>query len=200
MADDRIEFPALQLVERHVLLLGDALVDSIEGWTLTRVAAADAIAGAALPEDATHAVICLEGSRAIAESGLLEGEPAAYRQSLALLSQAADAFEQQLRALIDTAQVARLPVLVCTLPLPRYADDQLQQAATAALAIFNDRVARAAFAARLALADLRLVFAEPGDYSGELDLSAAGGRKLAELLGRALAEVDAGGGRSRVFI
>jgi hypothetical protein len=71
--------------------------------------------------------------------------------------------------------------------------------AAAALAIFNDRILKRAFAARLSIVELRLVCDEDGDYATETLLSRTGVRKVANVARSALYEVSREPGRTRVY-
>jgi len=87
-------------------------------WKLSVVSAAEVERvgiALALPKDATHAMIFIEGNHAIEQSGLLDGRPGAYGQTLQQLSLAADEFERTLERLIHVAQAARLVIMVCTM-------------------------------------------------------------------------------------
>lgn len=203
-------FPTLELSDKHVILLGDAILPDIGNLNeplgpgfngrLSLVSLREMSDGSGLPHDATHAVICLEGNEAIAESGLLDGAPAPYRESLARLSFAADAFEQMIEPLIATALGSGLLTLVCTGFKPRYDEPQRQQAALAALAIFNERIISRAVASRLAVVDLRLVVDHPDDYSSSTRLAPQGLEKAVGVIRRALDEADMGAIRTRVYI
>jgi hypothetical protein len=206
---------------RHVVLIGDALgnlaslrgqgAGALEGklrpgadpsWKLTILPADDLIRRSRLleiPADATHVVISIEGNRAIANSGLLEGQPASYREGLARLSFAADQFEDVVEGLIHVAQATRLPTVVCTMWLPRYAEPVRQRAAAAALAIFNDRILRRAVEARISVVDLRGVPTEADDYADQTLMSRAGLQKAASVVWRALHEISRGGPRTEIF-
>src|SRR5476649_270185 len=129
--------PAAKPLRRHVLLLGDVLLDAYAGidkapgkfedailprsrnpWKLTVIASAELEQnGASLPADATHAMIFIEGNHAIEESGLLDGE-GEIKAMVKRLSLAADDFEREFVRLIQVAQVARLVIMACTMYPP----------------------------------------------------------------------------------
>ena len=206
---------------RHVVLLGDVLLEAYRGidkapgkfedailpgtrsqWRISVVSAAEVErAGPALvlPKDATHAMIFIEGNHAIEQSGLLEGRPDAFGLTLEQLSLAADEFERTLERLIHVAKAARLVIMMCTMFQPNYKDPVRQRAACAALAVFNDRVTKRAAEARVALVDLRLTCNEPDDYDKPTLLSKSGVQKVANVIRFAMFELDAGTRRSEVF-
>jgi hypothetical protein len=206
---------------RHVVLLGDALLDAYGSidktpgefedallpgtrsqWKISVVSAAEIErAGPALvlPDDATHAIIFIEGNHAIEQSGLLRSQPDTYGQKLDQLALAADEFERTLAQLIHVAQAARLVIMVCTMFQPNYKDSVRQRTACAALAVFNDRVTKRAAEARVSLIDLRLICNEPEDYDKPTQLSKSGLQKTANVIRFAMFELDAGTRRCEVF-
>ena len=206
---------------RHVVLLGDALLDAYKSidktpgkfedallpgtrdqWKISVVSTAEIErAGPALvlPQNATHAIIFIEGNYAIEQSGLLHGSPDACAQTLDQLSLAADEFERTLERLIHVAQAARLVIMVCTMFRPNYKDPARQRTACAALAVFNDRVTKRAAEARVAVIDLRLICNEDGDYDKPTQLSKSGLQKAANVIRFAMFELDAEGRRSEIF-
>ena len=206
---------------RHVVLLGDALLEAYHSidktpgkfedallpgtrkqWKITVISSAKierAGPSLALPQDATHALIFIEGNHAIEQSGLLDARPDAFGQTLDELALAADEFERTLERLIQMAQAARLVIMVCTMFAPNYKDPARQRAACAALAVFNDRVTKRAAESRVSLIDLRLTCNEPEDYDKPTQLSQSGLQKAANVIRFAMLELDAGARRSEVF-
>jgi hypothetical protein len=206
---------------RHVVLLGDALIDAYSSidktpgefedallpgtrdqWRISVVSAAEverAGSSSVLPRDATHAIIFIEGNHAIEQSGLLHSRPDAYGQTLEQLALAADEFERTLDRLIHVAQAAQLVIMVCTMFQPNYKDPVRQRTACAALAVFNDRVTKRAVAARVSLIDLRLICNEPDDYDKPTQLSKSGLQKAANVIRYAMFEIDAVARRAEVF-
>ena len=204
-------------VIRHLALLGDALqnIDLGSGeiesalvprprnpWKLTVLQALPTLRRGhvrEIPEDATHVVISIEGAWAIEASGLLQGGTHTISEALETLCTAADEFECILAGMIAAAQETGLPTVVCTLVPARYVKPAQHRVAATALAIFNDRVLRRAFAARLPIVDLRMVCDEDGDYASETLLSRAGVRKAANVIRAALYEVSVLAERTRVY-
>lgn len=205
----------------HIVLLGDSLgnmptisdrgpgmlekqllPDIEEPWRLTIIRADDVISHSPLaefPAGASHVVISVEGNRAIQSSQLLEGRPDSYESALARLSFAADQFEGVMDALIKAALRTGLPTVVCTMYQPRYANPVRQRAASAALAIFNDRIIRLAVDARLPIVDYRSVCTGPADYGDEGLLSRVGLAKVAAVIWRALHESANRGTGTEIF-
>jgi hypothetical protein len=204
-------------VIRHLVLLGDALENLELGlnpaedvlvpkprnpWKLTVLEPPQVLErgwARAIPIDATHIGICVDGGWAIEASGLLRGSAISVSAALQTLSAAADKFEEIFTNLIAAALEAGLPTVVCTLVPSRHEDPSHQRAAATALAIFNDRILRQAVAANLSVVDLRFVCDEESDYATETLLSRAGVRKVANVGRSALYEVSRDPGRTRVF-
>ena len=204
-------------VIRHLVLLGDALqnidmgVEPAEAvlvpkprnpWKLTVLEPPQVLErgwARAIPLDATHIGICLDGGWAIEASGLLRGEAKSIRSALKSLAVAADQFEEIFAKLIATALEAGLPTVVCTLVPSRHLEASRRRVAATALAIFNDRILRQAFWAKLSVVELRLICDEDSDYASETLLSRAGVRKVANVGRAALYEVSREPGRTRVY-
>jgi hypothetical protein len=202
---------------RHLVLLGDALqnIDLGEGqiesalvprprnpWKLTVLQPPQVLRQGhvrAIPTDASHIGICIDGGWAIETSGLLQERAQSIRDALDTLAAAADEFENAFVRLIAAATETGLPTIVCTLVPARYLEPLQQRVAATALAIFNDRILRRAFAARLSIVELRLVCDEDGDYASETLLSSAGVRKVANVARSALYEISREPGRTRVY-
>ncbi len=203
----------------HIVLLGDALGDmprlqeqgELESrllpdlkipWRLTVIQADDVInrsIRAEIPTSASYVVISVEGNRAIQSSGLLEGRPVSYEEALARLSFAADQFEGVIRTLIKVAQRAGLPTVVCTMYPPRYSEPVQQRAASAALAIFNDRIIALAVEARISVVDFRSVCGQADDFGDKGLLSRSGLSKVAQAIWHALHESSLSGPRTEIF-
>lgn len=204
-------------VIRHLVLLGDALQNMDLGkgqaestlvprprnpWKLTVLQAPEVLRKShirAIPAQATHIGICVDGGWAIETSGLLRGDAQSVRGTLDALASAADEFESIFARLIAAAKETGLPTIVCTLVPARYVDPVQERVAATALAIFNDRILRRAFAERLSIVELRLVCDEDSDYASETLLSHAGVRKVANVARSALYDVSRNPGRTRVY-
>jgi len=203
-------------VIRHLVLLGDALQNIDMGeeaetvlvprprnpWKLTVLEAPEVLRkgpARAIPAEASHIGICVDGGWAIETSGLLKGGAQSIGDALESLAAAADQFEEVFARLVAAAVEADVPTIVCTLVPARHYEASRQRAAATALAIFNDRIVRSATAAKLSVVDLRLVCDEDGDYASETVLSQAGVRKVANVARSALYEISREPGRTRVY-
>jgi lysophospholipase L1-like esterase len=192
----------------HLVLLGDSIFDNAAyvrggpdvvrqvrdvlpaGWRATLGAVDGATTRgvaaqlARLPEDATHIVLSVGGNDALGASGLLYTSADSVADALGLLADAQDAFEESYRAMLAQVLAAGLPTAVCTIyDTPASGPDH--RIIKAALALFNDRITRAAFSHRLPLIDLRLICSDHSDYANPIEPSVRGGEKMA----RAIAEL-----------
>lgn len=205
----------------HLVVLGDAIAELMSlreqgpnrveslllpqqttPWKLTMLTVEEIGAAGALfqlPADASHVMISVEGNRAIADSGLLENQPETFLDALVMLSVAADEYERQVESLIQVAKASRLPSVATNMYPPNYEDPMRQRAAMTALAVFNDRLVRRVFAARLPLVDLSLVCTDEEDYADELRLSKRGLRKASNVVMSALYAVARDPGRADIF-
>ena len=205
----------------HLVVLGDGLADLVtlrgqgparveslllpqesRPWKLTMLGAEEITRAGdlfQLPDGASHVLISIEGIGAIEESGLLDNRPDTYKQALLLLSMAADEYERQAGMLIQVAKASRLPTVVCNMVPPRYEDPERQRAVCTALAVFNDRLVRRTFAARLPLVDLNLVCTDGADYADPIRLSKQGLRKASNVVLSALYAATRDPGRADIF-
>jgi len=201
----------------HAVLLGDALENIDLGleereralvprprnpWKLTVIPPEQVLRAApvrAIPTDASHVAISLEGGWAVEASGLLRREARSIHEALDTLAAAADEFEAIFSSLVTAALETGLPTAVCTLVPARFPEPSQQRASASALAIFNERIERRACTARLPIVDLRLICDEDADYASETLLSRGGARKVANVVRTAFYEIWRSGGRPRVF-
>jgi lysophospholipase L1-like esterase len=190
----------------HVVLLGDSIFDNhayvgkgdpdvvaqlreeLPGdWDATLVAVdGDVTSGVSrqlrlLPHDATHLVVSVGGNDALGFAHLLQMKSKSVAESLSLLGDAQDQFEGNYRSMIDAVAAVGLPVAVCTIydTLP---SEPGQRVITSALALFNDRITRVAFARGASVIDLRLICDEDADYANPIEPSAHGGGKIARAI------------------
>ena len=151
-----------------------------------------------VPDDATHLVVSVGGNDALGSSDFLGAPARSTAEALSGLADVGDGFERGYLAMLTVVLAHGLPTAICTIYYPRFSDAALQKVAVAGLTVFNDCIARAAFAHGLPLLDLRLICAEETDYANAIEPSALGGEKIA----RAIAEFVGSGsteGRMGVF-
>lgn len=190
----------------HVVLLGDSIFDNQAyvgsgepdvvtqlreelptGWEATLLAVdGDVTSGVArqlrsLPHDATHLVVSVGGNDALGFTHLLNMGSRSVAESLSLLANAQDEFGANYRSMIDSVAATRLPVAVCTI-YDTPPSEPGQRVIRSAVALFNDRITRAAFAGGISVIDLRLICDQDNDYANPIEPSAHGGRKIARAI------------------
>ena len=195
----------------HIVLLGDSIFDNgayvaggpdvvaqlrrelPDDWRATLAAVDGAVIEDVprqldcLPDDATHLVLSAGGNDALAHADLLDKAASSSAQVLGWLDDAARAFERRYDDMLDAVLGRSLPTTLCTIYNGNLAPPT-QRRATAALAVFNDVVLRAAAERRLDVIELRLVCTSPLDYSNPIEPSIRGGEKIARAILRAVVE------------
>lgn len=206
------ERPTAAAGKGHIVLLGDSIFDNgayvadgppviaqlrqeLRGWQCTLLALdGDVVPGvsrqlASLPTDATHLAVCAGGNDALGYAPLLQERAASVGDALALLGKARDRFAAEYEAMVDQVAAAGLPYAVCTIyDTPPSAPGQ--NVIKAALCLFNDAIARAAFSRGAALIDLRLICSDDADYANPIEPSSQGGRKIARAIASFTAAAD----------
>ncbi len=208
----------------HVVLLGDSIFDNaayvrpgepdVVRQTQARLPAGSrasllAVAGHVtadvprqlerLPPDATHLVVSVGGNDALRRVGVLEETAWSISGAVNRLADVRDGFRRDYGAMLGAVLGRGLPAALCTVYDPRFPDPLRQRLAVAGLALFNDVIAREAFARGLPLIDLRLVCDEDADFANPIEPSVTGGGKIAAVIVRMLAEHDPGRRRSAVY-
>jgi hypothetical protein len=207
----------------HVVLLGDSIFDNAAyvaggpdvveqlraalpaGWAATLCAVDGAVVAdverqlAYVPSDATHLVVSAGGNDALGHADLLNRPARSAAEVLALLADAARAFEARYRRMLRAVLEHGLPVTVCTIYNGNLPDPLVQKLASTALAVFNDAILRLAIGARIPVIDLRLVCDTPADYANPIEPSVCGGAKIAKAVARAVREYRTDSTRTEVF-
>ena len=191
----------------HIVLLGDSIFDNgvyvpgqpdvvkqlrailPGGWTASLLAVDGAVTRgvasqiARLPADATHLVVSAGGNDALGESHILGAPSRVVGEGVMMLAEAQRRFAGNYEEMLRGVLAKGLPTAVCTIyDTPTSAPNH--QIIKAALALFNDRITRAAFAGGLPLIDLRLICSEDEDYANPIEPSARGGEKMAAAIAR----------------
>jgi lysophospholipase L1-like esterase len=205
----------------HVVLLGDSVFDNAGylagrgpdvvgslrarlpgGWRATLLARGGSVATDVpgqlrrLPPDATHLVVSAGGNDAGRREGVLAEPARSVAEGLAKIASVRDRFAEDYRAMLDAVSARRLPVAVCTVYDPRFADPIRRRVVVVALAAFNDIITREAFARSQALIDLRLICGSDEDFAGATGPSAQGGAKIAAAIAGWVASDGSARGRS----
>ena len=138
---------------------------------------------ARLPADATHLVVSAGGNDALGASHILGQSVGSVGEAVSLLEIAQSRFARDYAEIVDAVLARGLPAAFCTIyDTPPSAPDQ--RIIRTALALFNDVITRAAFAAGATLIDLRLICDKDEDYANPIEPSAIGGDKIASAIGR----------------
>lgn len=208
----------------HVVLLGDSIFDNKayvgdgpdviaqlrEALPASARATLAAIDGAiasdvksqlrSVPKDATHLVVSAGGNDALQEKGLIEQSARSVAEVLDKLAKVQAAFQQNYAAMLDAVAARKLPTAVCTIYEARYEDPAARKIAAAGLAIFNDTILREAFARRLPVIDLRLMFDDDADYANDIEPSPKGGAKIARAIATLVETHDFTRRRSEIYL
>ena len=208
----------------HVVLLGDSIFDNkayvgdgpdviaqlreaLPAGSRATLAAIDgAIASdvksqlRSVPKDATHLVVSAGGNDALQEKGLIEQSARSVAEVLDKLAKVQAAFQQNYAAMLDAVAARKLPTAVCTIYEARYEDPAARKIAAAGLAIFNDTILREAFARRLPVIDLRLMFDDDADYANDIEPSPKGGAKIARAIATLVETHDFTRRRSEIYL
>jgi hypothetical protein len=206
----------------HVVLLGDSIFDNAaytrgrpdvvthlrgllpQEWQATLRAVDGATTGrlpsqlAGVPADASHLVVAIGGNDALQNSDLLSTRVRSSAEALALFADRLQAFEGAYGSALDAVLQRRLPTVVCTIYNGALEPDQAA-IARVGLMTFNDVILRTAFDRRVDVIELRAICTEPGDYANPIEPSDTGGRKIAEVIARAIGAVPSQGPPARVW-
>lgn len=131
---------------------------------------------AQIPEDATHLVLSIGGNDALRHAELLEASIGV--DVLARVADAAAAFAPRYEEGLAAVRRRRLPLLTCTI-YEGNLGGSLQKRAIGAVAVFNDRIQRAARRQEVPVLELRDIFTDREDYANPIEPSGRGGEKLA---------------------
>ena len=205
----------------HVVLLGDSIFDNaayvgrgpdvvaqLRGvlppdWSATLLAVDGAVVDdvprqlARVPHDATDLVLSVGGNDALRHIGLFERRARNGAEALGWFAEASAAFAGRYRALLErVARVRRADqrVAVCTIYNGNLGAE-LQGASTAAIAIFNDAISRAARLQGFGVIELRDLCTEPADYANPIEPSTRCGAKIAAAIAALAAGVTETAGR-----
>jgi hypothetical protein len=194
----------------HIVLLGDSVFDNQSyvppgratidalmeqapsGWDVTLLAqdgsTIDEIGRQLLhlPSDATHVIVSTGGNDALRDVGILTEQAGTVAEALWKLGQVISRFEHRYVAMLRKVRARTPQALVCTIYNANFGDTHLQLITGTALAVFNDVIIRAAWAAACPIIELRTVCDEPEDYANQIEPSARGSDKIAAAVLRAL--------------
>ena len=150
-----------------------------------------------VPSDASHLVVSIGGNDALMNLDMLTQRVSSTAEALFVLADRARRFESSYRSALSKVRALELPITACTIYNGDLPSDQVE-VARIALMIFNDAILRVAFENGFGVIDLRSVCSDPADYANPIEPSGPGGRKIAEMIKRALV-TEHEGCDSRVF-
>ena len=166
---------------------------SVELWAADGSKAADVLAQIDRGRLEPPAVFFLSagGNDALGYADLLS-DPAAesLAEMLRRLYDIREAFRESYAATLDRILDLGQPVTVCTIYNPRFTEDYMQQAAEAALSIFNDVIVHEAFRRDLGVIDLRDVCVDDVHFANEIEPSELGGEAIAEAIIEAVTRLN----------
>jgi lysophospholipase L1-like esterase len=208
----------------HVVLLGDSIFDNgayVPGepdvvaqlravlpayWSASLCAVDGSVTSQVgaqlrrLPPDATHLVISTGGNDALAHIDILEAPARSAAETLARLAAIGESFESDYGVMLSHVGARALPFALCTIYNGSFPDPMMQRLAATALAVFNDVIVRQAIRVGAPLIDLRMVCRTPEDYANPIEPSAAGGRKIANVIARAVQQHGFEAPDTRVYV
>lgn len=163
-------------------------------------AVASDVAGQAqhVPADATHLVISVGGNDALGSAWMINQTNRSFREAFTQLAGVQQKFRRDYHDSLQAVRARRLPTAVCTI---YDAVPGLEREDLTALSVWNDVILREAFAARIPVLDLRLICADPRDYSSlsPIEPSERGGSKIAAGIMRLVAGHDFGRSESVIY-
>lgn len=198
----------------HVVLLGDSIFDNAPyvepsepsvidqlrqrlapAWEATLLAVdGDVLQDvlqqtAQLPADASHLVVSCGGNDALGYRSVLAASAHSVGDALQQLTAMQDSFRRNYKRMVDHLLAFQKPLALCTIYT---AIPGLEPAAKTALALFNDVILAEAFAAGVAVIDLRRICVADNHYSAisPIEPSALGGEHMVAVIEQFLHEAD----------
>jgi hypothetical protein len=100
------------------------------------------------------------------------------------LASTQDRFREGYARVLDAISTRKLTTALCSVYDPRFPDPLRRRVSALALSVINDVITREAFSRQFTLIDLRLIFADEGDFANPIEPSVQGGMKLARAIHR----------------
>jgi len=138
-------------------------------------------------ESTDRIIVSAGGNDALQHIDLLEAATATTAKEVLLrLAAIREDFRRTYVSLLDRLAAIRAPVMVLTVYNPCFdghgMDATYQQAAEAAVSLFDDVIQLEAHRRSFKLLELRTLFTDPADYANPIEPSARGGAKLAQAM------------------
>jgi lysophospholipase L1-like esterase len=208
---------------KHLALLGDSVFDNgayvgrgpdvvtqlrqrlPAGWRVTLAAVDGGVIRdiphqfERVPDDVTHLVISVGGNDALGFSAVLGAPSRSVADTLEQLALIRGEFARNYGRMIETVRQRGLPIAVCTIYDPRYADAAQRRVGATALCVINDAIIREAASAGVPIIDLRLVCNENDDFANPIEPSSQGGWKIAGAIVSLVTQHNFGRIRSEIF-
>ena len=150
------------------------------------------------PADATHLIISVGGNDALSNAWMINETGGTIREAFSQLAQAQQKFRRDYHNSLQAVLGRGLATAVCTIydGVPGLEREELT-----ALSVWNDVILREAFAAGVPVLDLRLICADPRDYSSlsPIEPSEQGGSRIAAAIVRLVAGHDFGRSESVIY-
>ena len=199
------------MAKKRIILLGDSIIDNgayvrpgeadvakqLQALLPEQAVVKRAVDGAICADilwsqmanlDSTDRIILSAGGNdALQHIDLLEAATATTAKEVLLrLAAIREDFRRTYVSLLDRLAAIRAPVMVLTVYNPCFdghgMDATYQQAAEAAVSLFDDVIQLEAHRRSFKLLELRTLFTDPADYANPIEPSARGGAKLAQAM------------------
>jgi hypothetical protein len=173
----------------------DVTLRAVDGSTLVNIESQIV----ALPEDTTHLVFSCGGNDALCQIESLTETAGTIGETLRHANRWQREFLDEYHKVLGSLSATGKRVIVLTIYDPQFEETELQQAAEAALCLYNDGITRAAFEAGATVVDLRCLFNEASDMANPIEPSETGGAKIASVLRDICLGENGGHKNSRVY-
>jgi hypothetical protein len=219
----KADFKVAQPSAKHIVLLGDSIFDNaayVPGGpdvitqlrsllpresqaTLLAIdgsVAIDVIAQISrIPESTTHLIVSAGGNDGLSRADILQKSARSVAEVIDLLATIRAEFHQDYSRMLQALLALKLPLALCTVYDPCFAEPHMQRLTTTALNIFNDCILREAFVRGLPVLDLRLICSQAQDYANEIEPGIPGGRKIAAAIRNLVLRHDFSGRLSVIY-
>ncbi|MBD3257320.1 SGNH/GDSL hydrolase family protein [candidate division GN15 bacterium] len=135
-----------------------------------------------LPQTTSHIIFSCGGNDALGHLELLAQPAGSVGESLVRLNSIRRDFLARYQEVLLALVKTELPVVALTIYHPQFDQPDLQEAAEAALCLFNDGITRTTGAMGVQLIDLRTLLDDPGDMANPIEPSDQGGLKIARAI------------------
>jgi lysophospholipase L1-like esterase len=208
---------------KHIVLLGDSIFDNAayvnggpdvskqfrsllpQDWQATLLAVDGSVTTdvidqiAQIPASATLLIVSVGGNDGLSRADILQRKARSIGDAVDQLATLRAEFQQNYHRMLTALLARKLPLALCTVYDPRFADPLMQRLTTTALNIFNDCILREAITQGLPVLDLRLICTETEDYANEIEPGVPGGRKIAAGILNLVQNHDFSCGRTVVY-